>query len=195
MTELIIERSLPVDELEQVGDGWTLRGLAVPYNRSQVVSDDGGKTTYVERWAAGAFERDAAKGGRWINLMVGHRGDDGDRFLGRCVGIVDTAEGPLIDFRLDREHPRAEEARSGELRGWSVGAKIYRSRKTRIDGQLVVLREMAGLNHVAATRVPQYAGAGVLLSRDHELVDDETVPTPNLDALRARRARLVRPQV
>lgn len=191
MTELIIERSLPVDELEQVGDGWTLRGIAVPYERDQVVSDDGGKTTYVERWSTGAFARDAEKGGRWINLMVGHSGDDGVRFLGRCVGITDTAEGPLLDFRLDRSHPRAEEARSGELRGWSVGAKVFRSRKTRVDGKAIVVRELAGMNHVAATKYPQYAGAGVLLARDHELIDDET-PTPLLDQLRARRSTLTR---
>lgn len=188
MTELIIERSLPTEQLEQIGDGWTLRGLAVPYERTQQVSDDGGQTTYLERWATGAFERDAAKGGRWINLMVGHRGDDGDRYLGRCVGIRDTADGPIIDFRLDRDHPRAEEARSGELRGWSVGAKIFRSRKVRVDGQLVVLRELAGMNHVAATRAPQYAGAGVLLAREHEEIEEPAAPIR--DALRAELARL-----
>lgn len=188
MTELFVERSLVADSLEPIGDGWTLRGLAVPYEVDQVVSDDGGVTSYIERWATGAFERDAAKGGRWINLMVGHRGDDGDRFLGRCIGMLDSREGPVLDFRLDRDHPRAEEARSGELRGWSVGAKVFRTRVDRAGGRERRIRELAGMNHVAATKVPQYAGAGVLVAREHELVGP--VATPALDALRARLAKV-----
>jgi phage head maturation protease len=184
MTELFVERALVADSLEAIGDGWTLRGLAVPYEVDQEVSDDGGLTTYLERWAAGALARDAARGGRWINLMVGHKGDDGERFLGRCIGMMDTAGGSVIDFRLDRDHPRAEEARSGELRGWSVGAKVFRTRIDRVGGRERRIREVAGLNHVAATRVPQYAGAGVLVAREHELIGPEATPTR--DALRAR---------
>jgi len=185
MSELLIERSLAADVLEPVGDGWTLHGLAVPYDRDQVVSDDGGKTTYLERFAAGAFARDAAKGGRWVNLFVGHRGDDGDRFLGRCVGMAEASDGLYVDFRLNRAHPLAEEARSGELQGWSVGAKIFRTREDRAAGRERRVRELAGLNHVAATPQPQYAGAGVLVAREHEVIGQE--PTPVLDELRAWR--------
>lgn len=189
MSELMIERALPGDALEPVGDGWTLRGLAVPYDVDQEVTDDG-KSYYVERWAPGAFARDAQRGGRWINLMIGHRGDDGERFLGRCIGMTDTPDGPVIDFRLDKYHPRAEEARSGELRRWSVGAKIFRTRLDRVDGRERRVRELAGLNHIAATAAPQYAGAGVLLARaaEHEIVGPQA--TPRLDEARAALARL-----
>lgn len=187
MTELIIERSLPTDSLEPIGDGWTLRGLAVPYEVDQEVTDDGA-TFYLERFARGAFAKDARGQGRWVNLMVGHHGDDGDRFLGRCVGMMDSAEGPILDFRLERDHPRAEEARSGELRGWSVGAKIFRTRLDRAGGRERRIREYAVMNHVAATRMPQYAGAGVLLAREHELIGP--LPTPRLDALRAGLAKV-----
>lgn len=183
MTELLIERSSA--PLEPVGDGWTVDGLAVPYDRPQEVSDDGGATTYLEAFTHGAFARDVVKGGRWVNLMLGHTGDDGDRFLGRCVAIEDARDGLHTSFRLDRSHPQAEAARAGELTGWSVSARVYRSRSVqREDGRRVVYREVCGLSHVAATTRPQYAGAGVLVAREHELIMSPS-PTPRRDALAA----------
>jgi len=179
---LLITRSLAVEALEPVGDGWTLHGLAVPYDRDNIVSDDGGKTEYVERFAAGAFLKDAMRGGRWVNLMEGHYGDDGERFLGRCVGMKDTVDGLYVDFRLNRDHPRAEEARSGELRGWSVGAKVFRTREDTLGSRVRKVRLRAGLNHVAATPMPQYAGAGVLAVRSRF---PQYSRTPELDAARA----------
>lgn len=183
MSELVINRA--TSALEPVGDGWTVDGLAVPYDREQEVSDDGGATTYLEAFTSGAFSRDAAKGGRWVNLMLGHTGDDGERFLGRCVGIAEERDGLHTSFRLDRSHPQAEAARSGELVGWSVSAHVYRSRSVqREDGRRVVYREVCGLSHVAATTRPQYAGAGVLLAREHELIVTPSA-TPGRDAIRA----------
>ena len=178
MDELVIERSLPAPALEPIGDGWTVYGRAVPYNQEQQVSDDG-VTVYLEEFATAAFCRDVAKGGRWVNLMLGHVGDDGDRFLGRLVGLEEFEDGLYPSFRLDRSHPQAEAARSGELTSWSVSAHVYRSRKIHRAGREVMVREVCGLRHVAATPRPQYAGAGVLVARGHELVD--AAPTPRLD--------------
>lgn len=183
MSELLIVRALPVQHLEPTGDGWTIYGLAVPYNREQEVSDDG-KTTYVEEFSGGAFQRDVSKGGRWVNLMLGHAGDDGDRFLGRCISLEEKDDGLYSSFRLDRSHPQAEAARSGELTKWSVSARVYRSRNIIRGAREVTVRELCGLSHVAATMRPQYAGAGVLVAREHELVG-ATLGTPRLDALRA----------
>jgi HK97 family phage prohead protease len=182
MSELIIDRSAA--PLEATGDGWTVEGLAVPYDVPQQVSDDGGRTTYWEAFTHGAYSRDATKGGRWVNLMVGHHGDDGDRYLGRCVGIREERAGLVCAFRLDRSHPLAEEARAGELRGWSVSSRVYRSR-ANVDyaGRAVTVREVCGLSHVAATATPQYAGAGVTVARDHELIIAPS-GTPKLDELR-----------
>lgn len=187
MTELIVTRALSDHALEPVGDGWTVYGRAVPYGVDQKVTDDG-KTHYLERFVPGAFERDATKGGRWVNLYVGHAGDDGDRFLGRCVGLEEHEDGLYPAFRINRTHPLAEEARSGDLTKWSVGARVYRTRLERIGGTEVRIREMCGLMHVAATAAPQYAGAGVLVARDHQVIGPPA--TPLLDELRARRARL-----
>lgn len=190
MTELIIERSLAAQQLEPIGDGWTVYGLAVPYNRDQEVSDDGGVTTYLERFASGAFARDAQKGGRWVNLMVGHAGDDGDRYLGRCVEISERSDGLWTGFRLNRSHPLAEEARAGDLTGWSVSARVYRTRGDRAAGREVRIRELCGLSHVAATASPQYAGAGVLVAREHQVIAPNA--TPIRDALTARLDRIRR---
>lgn len=186
MSELLIVRAVPEDTFEPVGDGWTVHGRAVPYGVPQLVRDGADTQPYLEEFVRGAFARDTAKGARWVNLMLGHRGDDGERYLGRCVAAVEQPDGLYLDFRIHRDHPRAEEARCGELRGWSVGARVYRTRKTILDdGRTVLRREVCGLNHVAATPRPQYAGAGVLLTREHELVDD-TPRTPVRDELLAR---------
>ena len=190
MTELIITRALPDQALEPVGDGWTVYGRAVPYDADQRVSDDG-TNFYTERFAHGAFARDTAKGGRWVNLYVGHNGDDGDRFLGRCVQLEEKDDGLYAAFRINRAHPYAEDARAGDLTGWSVGAKVFRTREFHRGAGLVRVRELCGLNHVAATRAPQYAGAGVLVARDHEVVTDGPLVRDTLrarlDALRAGR--------
>lgn len=178
MSELVISRALPDDAVEPVGDGWTLEGRAVPYNVDQRVSDDGGRTWYTERFAHGAFTRDTQAGGRWVNLFVGHAGDEGARYLGRCIALNEQADGLYASFRINRDHPMAEAARSGELRGWSVSARVYR---TRADGPALI-REACGLSHVAATASPQYAGAGVLVAREHEVVG--LVTTPRADAAR-----------
>jgi HK97 family phage prohead protease len=183
MTELVINRALPVDALEPVGDGWTVYGMAVPYDREQTVTDNG-KDTYWESFAPGAFNRDVRKGGRWVNLFLGHGGDEGDRYLGRCVALEETDAGLFPSFRINRSHPFAEQARSGELTKWSVSARVYRSREVVRGGRVIVLRELCGLSHVAATATPQYAGAGVLVARDHEI--SAPIPTPRLDALRKR---------
>lgn len=183
MTTLTICRAVPA-ALEPVGDGWTVGGMAVPYGVEQTVTDDGGVSLYVEEVARGAFERDVEKGGRWINLMIGHSGDDGDRYLGRCVRLVDELAGLWSEFRLNRNHPRAEEARSGELTGWSISARVYLSREVRRGARTVLVREKLGLSHVAATASPQYAGAGVAVAREHQLVAAD--PTPLLDRWRSR---------
>jgi HK97 family phage prohead protease len=187
MSELLIEREVPA--LDPVGDGWTVYGRAVPYDADQLVTDDG-TTFYVERFTPGAFARDVGKGGRWVNLMLGHHGDDGDRYLGRCVALEERADGLYPSFRIDRSHPQAEAARSGELTGWSVSARVYRSsERTRSDGAKQVTREACGLSHVAATASPQYAGSGVLVAREH-IITKAGSATPRLDELRAFRDRL-----
>lgn len=164
MNATVIERAVPDDALTATGDGWTVFGRAVPYGHDQRVTDDG-RTWYTERFARGAFARDAKSGGRWVNLFLGHGGDEGERWLGRCVGLDDRPDGLYAGFRLNRDHPRAEAARSGDLRGWSVSAKVRASRVDYTMGAPVTVREDCSLSHVAATSSPQYLNTGVLVAR------------------------------
>lgn len=188
MPELIISRAAA--PLEPIGDGWTVEGLAVPYDTEQRVSDDG-VNFYFERFAYRAFERDARAGGRWVNLFEGHHGDEGDRYLGRCVSLREESSGLWTTFRINRNHPHAEAARSGELTGWSVSARVYASDRATVGGREVVTRMSCGLSHVAATATPQYAGAGVKVAREHvETVHGST--TPRADEIRAWLAEMRR---
>jgi HK97 family phage prohead protease len=187
---LVITRAAP--DMEPTGDGWTLHGLAVPYGTETDVTDDNGVTFYAETFAPHSFNRDVEKGGRWVNLMLGHDGDDGDRYLGRCIALRETDAGLFASFRVNQSHPDAEAARSGELTRWSVSARVYRSRREVRNGRTIVYRESCGLSHVAATASPQYAGAGVLVAREHTMVNAPS-PTPRLDELRAYLTNLKRP--
>jgi HK97 family phage prohead protease len=185
VSELVICRSMPDTAMEPVGDGWTVGGIAMPYGREQVVSDDRGVTSYVEEIAYGAFERDCrGHPFGWVQLRHGHGEVDRDRFLGRCVHLAERDEGLWAEFKLNRDHPLAEEARSGDLVGWSVSATVRKTREVRRGGRVVTVREQCQLHHIAATASPQYAGAGVLVSREHVLIPAD--PTPRLDAVRAR---------
>src|SRR4029077_1138804 len=98
MAELIVQRAAAA--LEPVGDGGSVYGMAVPYDREQRVTDDG-HTWYLETFFPGAFQRDVHKGGRWVNLFLGHGGDEGDRWLGRCIGLDETDTGLFPTFRLN----------------------------------------------------------------------------------------------
>src|SRR5262245_6853534 len=138
---LVIERSAP--GLEPVGDGWTVWGRAVPYGTEQRVTDDG-STFYLEEFAPGAFARDIARGGGWINLYVGHHGDFGDRHLGACTYLEERDDGLYPTFALKREHPLAAEARAGELTNWSVKATVYRSQVVTRAGRQIMRRLKAG---------------------------------------------------
>lgn len=184
MGEVVVISRAVAAPLEPTGDGWTVGGLAVPYDVEQRVSDDGGVSFYLESVPAGSFERDVRAGGRWVNLILGHGGDDGEGFLGRCVSLEDRSEGLWPWFRLNREHPLAESARSGELSGWSISAKVLKTREVRRGAELVRIRERLALRHVAATATPQYAGAGVLVAREHVTIP--AAPTPMLDRWLAR---------
>lgn len=180
--ELIIERA--TTGFEPIGDGWTVYGRAVPFAVRHRVTDDGVEF-YDEEFDPCAFDRDVTKGGRWVNLMVGHRGDDGDRYLGRALRLEAQPDGLYAEVRLDRTHALAEQARAGELTKWSVGARVYDT-VTLPDG--LRRRVSCGLNHIAATAYPQYAGAGVLHVREQHT--EKVLATPRLDEARRRLAAL-----
>lgn len=182
MDVLVIERAA-AGVFEPVGDGWTVYGRAVPFDVPQTVTDDGSEF-YREVFDPAAFDRDVSRGGAWVNLMLGHRGDDGERFLGRAQRLEALNDGLYAEFRLNRSHPQAEQARAGELTGWSVGARVY---KTRQEPDGTRRRMACGINHIAATTAPQYAGAGVLMYREQHTI--EVVSTPMLDRWRSRYSR------
>jgi len=161
---LEITRAMP--DLEPVGDGWTVGGIVVPYATEQRATDDG-VSFHLEETSHGAYARDCrgAPWG-WVQLRHGHGDVTRDRYLGRCVNLSEREDGLWTEFRINREHPLAEEARSGGLTGWSVSAIVERFRDVIRPGRSVRVYELCSLRHVAATASPQYAGAGVMMVRE-----------------------------
>jgi uncharacterized protein YwbE len=155
MSELIVLRA--VNAFEQVGDGWTIYGRAVRYGVKETVSDDFGQTWYDEEWEPHAFDRDVAAGGRWVNLLAGHDGLDADVYLGRAKRLETRPDGLYAEVGLEKDHPLAEDARTGRLTRWSVGAAVTRS-VVRQDGTKV--RMAAGLRHIAAVASKKDAREG-----------------------------------
>lgn len=197
-TTSMIWRSMPALEMA-TGDGWTVWGPVIPFGRRTKVEDvaragtgDQFVLSYMERIAHHGFDRDIANRGGWVNLMVGHDGDHALRYLGRCIRLEAHKDALYATFRLNRDHPLAEQARCGELTGWSAGAQIYESRRVvDPDGVEVIERTSLNLRHVAATASPQYEGAGVQIVREHVMIDN--LPTaPIRDALRARYGMLTK---
>lgn len=184
-------RFIGSDRLHLRDDGRTIEGCIVPYGEvAEVVERDpesGDLNRYREQFLKGSFARMAQGVSRrgnasFIKFVLDHDDQSFDAWVGHAVNLRSEDDGAYAAFRLyegkDLEKVRSMLAESHS--GLSVNFADIRPPKL-IDG--VVSHVQVVINHVAATPVPTYAGAGItsMRSTDGTQVDG----TPHLNDVRA----------
>lgn len=156
MTDLIT-RTLAHADMEVRGDGRTVYGLAVPFDREATVDD--GRGPYREVFRRGSFLKTIAEAGGKVKLLGNH---NRQKFpLGKATSLTEDAAGLVGEFHVSntREGDEALElVRDGVLDSFSVGFAGVKERKT---GRSLVERLEVRLREVSLVAFPAYEGAAV----------------------------------
>ena len=171
------ERSYSLDlQIREDGEGRTIYGIAVPYDKEQRVGSD-----MVEVFRKGAFA-DIMKAAHRVKLLRNH---DVNNPIGRATVLRETDEGLYAEFRVSktREGDDALElVKDGALDQLSIGFQPIKNRK-RGDG--VIERLKAHLAEVSLVTFGAYGDAAAVSGvRSAEEQEEETYETPRLDAAR-----------
>jgi HK97 family phage prohead protease len=180
MTELLT-RAFPVNlAVRDKGDGRTLVGPLVPWGVEARVLDRG--RLVVETFQRGALaDADPAR----VPLTVKHPRDSQELPIGVTVELEERADAAWGAWHVSDTAVGNEVlalARDGVPLGLSVGfIEVAGGSRWSADRRRVT-RTRAQLDHVAAVRVPAYAGAGVVGVRGAS----SGVPAPLLNLARLR---------
>lgn len=159
MSDALIERALVHADLEirSEGDGRTVYGLAVPFDRESTVND--GYGPYQEVFRRGAFAKTVGEFASKVKLLGNH---NRQKFpLGKATALREDTAGLVGEFRISntREGDEALElVRDGVLDSFSVGFAPVKERKT---GRTLVERLEVKLREVSLVAFPAYEGAQV----------------------------------
>jgi len=177
------EHTLEVVDIRRSAEGRTLIGRALRYNVPEVVTDDGGRTHYLEEWMPGVFARSIAERGDKIPLYALHDTHrlpfgavkswlDEDNALGFAARVSRTQAGDeLLELIND-----------GAMTGVSVGAVPRQDHSSVRGGRSIVQRIEAKLLELSLCPLGQLEGAEVLAVRAADL---PPAGTPRLDSARA----------
>lgn len=151
----LLHRITPDLEVRTSGEGRTVYGILVPFDRSAEVDD--GRGLYVERFIAGAFARTIAERGNRVKLRAQHTSIPLP--IGRFSLLREDpaglyGEAPVSKTTLGDEV--LELVRDGALDSWSVGFRPIRDRRGR-DGATERLE--VALREASLTDMPAYEGA------------------------------------
>lgn len=176
----------PELEVRSEGDGRTVFGIAVPYNKPQRIDD-----TLTEVFLPGAFRKQINSANRVVFTRdhLAH----GGALIGRLTEMRDDAKGLYFEARIAKTtagDDTLELLREGVLDEVSIGFAERQNRR-RPDG--VIERVTAHLSEVAAVLQGAY-GRGARASGVRSAVDDGACPEcghvegsgPRLGVLRAR---------
>ena len=170
--EKMENRSYSVNlELRANGDGRTIFGIAVPYNKEQRIT-----STMIEVFRKGVFS-EVIKAPHRVKLLRGHGENN---VLGRAILLRETDEGLYAEFKISktREGDEALElVRDGALDQLSVGFMPIKNKK-RTDGVMERLKA-----HLAEVSLVTFGAYGELASVTG-MRDGQPQLTPRLDEAR-----------
>lgn len=175
-----VQRSAALADFDVRTSRREIEGLAVPYNRPARVSDDGGRTWYMEAFADRVFARSTmpANVGR-VRLNWTH--DESFELLtwiGRMLRLTESSEGLIMVARVDSS-PFGDAAlakvKDEQVGGLSVSARVMAESAPRKDG--IVWRTRAHLRHIAVVEDPAYGGARITAMRAAKHVQARKIDT------------------
>lgn len=150
-----LQRAHPAD-LEVRGDGRTVVGIAVPFDRPAEIRDTSG--TYAETFRRGAFARTIADRGDRVKFLAQH--ERRSLPLGRALVLREDTAGLYAEFRVSKTQ-HGDEAleliRDGALDALSIGFRPLRDRWTA--DRSAVDRLEVRLDEVSAVAFPAFADA------------------------------------
>ncbi|MEV6879552.1 HK97 family phage prohead protease [Amycolatopsis sp. NPDC051128] len=158
MTADVLTRQwMPDLEVRSSGDGRTICGIAVPYERPQYID-----SRLTEQFARGAFNAQLRAAHR-VPFMRDH-GPHGGRLIGVATTLRDDAAGLYGEWRVSRT-PTGDETlelvKDGALSELSIGFREGQNR-TRPGG--VIERATATLTEVAIVMAGAYGEAAAIAS-------------------------------
>ena len=152
-------RFTPDIELAKGGDGRTIRGIIVPWDRVAQVQDVEEDGPYFEAFRAGAFDEwIAAVGVERVKFLGHHKRDQNP--LGRATLLRNDAAGQYGEFYVSRTSAGDESlelVRDGVLDSFSIG---FTPVNAEVMGD-VTYRTSANLNETSIVTFPAYADAKV----------------------------------
>lgn len=180
MSELICRAYEAGLEVRSGGDGRTVHGLAVPYNRPTDIREWG--QTYKEEFVLGSFARTIAERGNKVKFLEQH---DSLKPLGRATALREDANGLYAEFRVSktqRGDEMLEMIQDGTIDSFSIGFIPVTDDK-RDAGKHVIRREVK-LREVSAVTFPAYEGAAITGIRSLS-EDDLRLANEGMEQLRA----------
>ena len=181
MTE-VLHRAFADLEIRAAGDGRTVVGVAVPFDRP---TDVGG---YIESFTRGAFARTIAeRGAARVKVLAAHSSTVNP--IGRATVLREDPAGLHVELRVSKTQlgdECLELIRDGALDGLSIGFQPIRAVHNPTTG--VVERTEVRLDEISLVSFPAYDGARVLAVRS--ITPQQQSALTELDLIR-RRASLV----
>lgn len=155
MTEAISRAFVSDMEVRSDGEGRTVHGIVVPFDRAARVSDGG--PSYMEGFRKGSFARTIQHRGDRVKLLSQHNSRSNP--LGRATLLREDAAGLYGEFHVSRTaagDEALELLRDGALDSFSVGFTPIQHERS---SDKTVWRTEVGLREASLVTFPAYEGA------------------------------------